>query len=198
MFIYDTLYLSHTCCTVLPANVAKYSRLSFFLIKKKHPCTKKVGVRALCEREGHGECDTVKIDGVRICLQEKKRDTSIYHCIPCRHFIFSALGGHVINRSQVMSPPYRSCTVTSFTVYILYKCTRTVIVCFTTSIFLQGIHSKCMCVIYTYIICYVSLYRMYVYKCVVHALALLDCLVASFVGTHKYVFKHVPVVYTGI
>lgn len=123
----------------------------------------------------------------------------MYHCIPCRHFIFSALGGHVINRSQVMSPPYRSYTVTSFTVYILYKCTRTVIVCFTTSIFLWGIHSKCMHVIYVHYITSLYIVCMYcIYKCVVHALALLDCLVASFVNTHKYIFKHVPVVYTAI
>jgi len=49
---------------------------------------------------------TVKIDVGRICLQEKKRQTQVSLYIS-RHFIFSALSGHVINRSQVMSPPYR-------------------------------------------------------------------------------------------
>lgn len=51
-----------------------------------------------------------------------------------------------------------------------------VIVCFTTSIFLRGIHSKCMRVIYV-TLCYASLYRTNIIQMyVVYALALLDCI----------------------
>lgn len=58
---------------LVSANAAKYSPVCFFLIKKENLCTKRVGVWALCEREGRSKRDTVKIDGGRVCLQEKKK-----------------------------------------------------------------------------------------------------------------------------
>ena len=100
----DKMFIYGTFCTYSNSHEVRFF---FFLIKKENLYTKRVEVWALCEREGCSEHDTVKIDGRRVCLQEKKRLRRRCHCISCRHFIFSALGGHVINRSQVMSPPYR-------------------------------------------------------------------------------------------
>lgn len=104
-----------------------------------------------------------------------KKPRHRYHCIPCRHFIFSALGGHVINRSQYESTiPF---TVTLFTVYILYKCTCIITILFI-SIILRGYIIIHMCCVIIYIILRYIVY----YTNVVHALALLDCLVTSFIS----------------
>lgn len=66
----------------------------------------------------------------------------MYHCIPLRHFIFSVLGGHVINRSQYESTipltvrVCRSCLqYTSYINVIVRLLNR---FCFTTSVVLRG------------------------------------------------------------
>lgn len=91
-----------------------------------------------------------------------KKPRHRYHCIPCRHFIFSALGGHVINRSQYESTiPF---TITLFTVYILYKCTCIITILFI-SIILRGyIVHMCCVIIYImlrYIVYYTNVWYMH-------------------------------------